>query len=109
MLTKSARSWLVLGAVAIAIVCAYTAFGFIGVPRLMRSQLQSFLTEHYGRQAAIGEIRFNPYTFALDVREFSLPEADGQPLLGFGRLFVDLDIATLWRRAPSFSLKAPLQ
>jgi hypothetical protein len=103
MSTKSARSWLILGAVAIAIVGAYTAFGFVGVPRLMRSQLQSFLTEHYGRQAAIGEIRFNPYTFALEVREFSLPEADGQPLLGFGRLFVDLGFATLWRRAPSFS------
>ena len=31
-----------------------------------------------------------------------MPDADGQRLLGFGRLLVDIDVATIWRRAPSF-------
>ena len=103
MSTKSVRSWLILVIAVAAIVAAYTAFGFLGVPRLVRSQLQSFVSEHYGRQAAIGEIRFNPYTFVLEARELSLPDTDGRPLLGFGRLLLDLDVATLWRRAPSFA------
>lgn len=60
--------------------------------------------EHYGRALAIGAIRFNPDTFALEVEDVALPDTDGQPLVGFGRLLLDVDVATVWRAAPSFSV-----
>ncbi len=101
-LTRGARNWLVLAAVVALFVVAYAIAGFVGVPHLVRSQLLSFVSEHYGRQASIGEIRFNPFTFDLEARDFSLPDVDRQPMLSFGRLRLGLDVATVWRAAPSF-------
>jgi hypothetical protein len=102
-MTTRARQWLIVLGSAVLLSAAYALGGFVGVPHLLRSQLLSFVSENYGRQASIGEIRFNPFTFALEARDFTLPDTDGKPLLAFGRLWVDLDVATLWRAAPSFS------
>ena len=102
MLSRGLRRWLILAAVVVLLVGAYTAFGFFGVPRLLRSNLSSFVNTHYSRSVSIGEIRFNPFTLTLEIRALSLPDADGQPMLGFSRLFVNLGTVSLWRRAPSF-------
>src|SRR5689334_9510109 len=102
-MTKTTRQWLIVIAAVAAIIAAYAAAGFLAVPRVMRSQLLSFISEKYHRTAAIGEIRFNPFTFALEAHDFTFPDADGQPMVSFGRLRVDLDRATLWRAAPSVS------
>ncbi|HEV7715874.1 MAG TPA: DUF748 domain-containing protein, partial [Steroidobacteraceae bacterium] len=67
-----------------------------------RSGLQDYVTEHYHRKVELGELRFNPFTLALEAHDFMLPDADAQPLLSFRKLLVNLDIATLWRLGPSF-------
>jgi hypothetical protein len=89
-------------AIAVVLLGAYAAAGFLAVPYYARRSLQDFVRQHYGRAIVMGEIRFNPFTLALDVRGFSLPDADGQPLLSFSRLHVGLQLASLWRFAPSF-------
>ncbi|HLY52226.1 MAG TPA: DUF748 domain-containing protein, partial [Steroidobacteraceae bacterium] len=58
---------------------------------------------HYGRTLTIGDMRFNPFTLKLDVSALALPDADGQRMVGFDRLHVGLQLATLWRLGPSFS------
>ncbi len=78
------------------------AAGFFAVPHFARNALQDFVRQHYGRTLTIGGIQFNPFTLALDVTGFSLPDADGQPLIAFDRLHVSLQLASLWRFAPSF-------
>ncbi len=102
MLSRSLRRWLIVAAVVALLIVAYTVFGFVGVPRLLRSNLESFVSTHYSRRVSIGEIHFNPYTLALEIRTLSMPDADGQPMLGFSRLFVNVGIVSLWRRGPSF-------
>ncbi len=102
-MTKTVRHWLIVLVAVVLLTSAYAAAGFLGVPRLLRSQALSFVSEHYGRSASIGEIRFNPFTFDLEIHDFTLPDTDGAPMLAFGRLRLDLDVATLWRLAPSFS------
>ena len=102
MLSSRLRRYLVWSAIAAALVGIYAAAGFWGVPRLIRSSLQNFVTTHYQRKLSLGEIHFNPFNLRLDVRDFSLPDRDAQPMLGFGHLQVELQIASLWRRAPSF-------
>ena len=89
-------------AIAVVLLGAYAAAGFLAVPYYARRSLQDFVRQHYGRAIVMGEIRFNPFTLALDVRGFSLPDADGRPLLSFSRLHVGLQLASLWRFAPSF-------
>jgi len=89
-------------AIAVVFLGAYGAAGFLAAPYYARRGLQDFVRQHYGRAVAMAEIRFNPFTLALDVSGFSLPDADGQPLLSFNRLHVGLRLASLWRLAPSF-------
>ncbi len=96
------RRWFIVCGILAALLALYAALGFFAVPRIARSQLQAFVRSHYGRELALGEIRFNPFTFTLEVRDLSLPDADGERLVAFGRLWVDLEVASLWRLAPSF-------
>lgn len=89
-------------AIAAVLIGGYAAAGFLAVPYYARKGLQDFVHQHYARALTVGDIRFNPFTLALDVGGFSLPDADRQPLLAFKRLHVSLELASLWRFAPSF-------
>lgn len=86
----------------VAIVGAYALVGFVLAPGILRDQAQNFVRENYGRELAIGEIRIQPFKLQLEVRDAVLPDVDGQPMLGFQRLFVDLQIASLWNQAFTF-------
>jgi hypothetical protein len=71
-------------------------------PKLVRSQAQDFVSENYKRALSVGEIRFNPFTFELEVKDLSLPDADGQVLASFDRLLVNpraFEHAGEWGRA----------
>jgi len=97
------RYWIALAVVAV-LVGAYALAGFIAVPYFARNSLRSFVGTHYNRALSIGEIRFNPFTFTVDVTRLSLPDADGSALLSFDRLHVDLKVAaSLWHLGPSFN------
>jgi hypothetical protein len=85
-----------------AVVAAYAAAGFWLVPRLVRAQAVQFAEENYGRKLTLGEIRFNPFTFQLEVEGFSFPDADGEPLARFESLLVNLELSSLWRAGASF-------
>ena len=102
MLSRGLRRWLIFAAAVVVLIAGYAAFGFLGVPRLLRSNLESFVSTHYSRSVSIGDIRFNPFTLSLEIRDLSLPDTDGQPMLAFSRLFVNLGIISIWRRGPSF-------
>ena len=101
-MTLSRRKVVALCIAAVLIV-AYALAGFFAVPRFARSAATDFVRTHYGRTLAIGAIRFNPFTLNLDIERLALPDADGQTLVGFQRLHVGLQLASLWRLGPSFS------
>src|SRR6185436_9032322 len=84
------------------LVAVYAAAGFWLVPKLVRSQAQDFVSENYKRALSVGEIRFNPFTFELEVKDLSLPDADGQVLASFDRLLVNLELSSIWRAGASF-------
>ena len=105
------RRWvLVSAAVVVCLAVAYTLVGFLLVPRLIRSYAPRYVQEQLKRRAEIGEVRFNPLLFKLEIKHFRLQEADGRPLVGFDRLFVDFELSSLVRRAWTFAeiqLEAP--
>ncbi len=96
------RRYLIALAVIVVLIGAYAAAGFWAVPHFARNNLVSFVKSHWGRDVAVGEIRFNPFTLKLDVSQFSLPDADGKPLISFEHLKVALQWRSLWRLGPSF-------
>jgi hypothetical protein len=87
---------------ALVLVLLYTVLGFYVAPRLLRSGVHDFVSKNYHREVSLGDVRFNPYTLRLDVRDFSLPDADGKPMLAFQHLLVDLTVASIWHWGPDF-------
>jgi hypothetical protein len=96
------RRYLIALAILLVLIGAYAAAGFWAVPHFARSNLQSFVKTHYGRQLSVGAIRFNPFTLTLEVSKLSLPDADGKVLLSFEHLHVSVQFASLWHFAPRF-------
>ncbi len=96
-------------AVLAGLFLVYTLAGFLLVPRLIATYVPRY-AEQLGRRAQIGEVRVNPLLFKVDIRQFRLQEADGRPLLGFDRLFVDFELTSVFRAAWTFAeirLEAP--
>ena len=100
-LARILRSTTVLSAAALVLL--YTLAGFFLTPYLVKRQLTDFVSEDLHRQLAIEQVRFNPYTLRMVMDRTSLSEGNGDPLLGFGRLVVDFDISSLWKRAWTFA------
>src|SRR5688572_30141147 len=80
----------------LALVAAYALFGFFGVPRLLHSRATEFVAREYGRKLEIGNIQFNPFTLVLQVHGLSFPDSEGQPLVGFRQLTVDLNVSSVF-------------
>jgi len=92
-----------ISAVVTLLVALYALAGFVAVPRILRSTLMKEIPKTLGVTPAVGEIRFNPFLFQLEIKDFSLAAPDGGKLLGFGRLFVDFELSSIWHRAYSFA------
>ena len=88
--------------IAASIIAAYTLAGFLLAPYLVRHYVPEIVHEQLKKQAAIGEVRVNPYTFTVDVNDFRLAEPDGEPIVGFKRLFVDFELKSLFKWAWTF-------
>ena len=94
------KRWL---AVAAGLLLLYTLAGFWLVPRLIADQLPKFGQSALARQVSVGAVSFNPYSLRLEALDLRLAEADGAPLLAIGKLAVELQWRSLFRRAWSFA------
>jgi hypothetical protein len=100
-----------MAAAAAAVIAVYAAFGFAGVPWLVKRELAAYASDHLQRRATVGEVRFNPFTLHLQARDVLLAEADGAPIFGAGRLAVEMQwrsLATLAWRFAAIELEAPV-
>ena len=98
-------------AVVLVLAGLYALLGFYAAPRIVRSQAIDFVRANYGRELALGEIRVNPFKLQAEIKDLSLPDTDGQPMLAFRRFFADFELSSLWQRAYVFKdvqLDAPL-
>jgi uncharacterized protein involved in outer membrane biogenesis len=106
---KSKLFW--VAAIALLLAGLYALLGFYAAPRIVRSQAIDFVREKYGRELTLGEIRINPFKLQAEIKDLSLPDTDGKPMLAFRRFFVDFEVSSLWQRAFVFKdvqLDAPL-
>ncbi|HSM89378.1 MAG TPA: DUF748 domain-containing protein, partial [Desulfobacterales bacterium] len=96
--------------ICVAVLVFYTLAGFFLAPWLVRHYVPKIVQEQIKKQAAIGEVRINPYLFTVDANDFRMEEPDGQPIVGFKRLFVDFELKSLFKWAWTFrqvSLEGP--
>lgn len=96
--------------IAIALVI-YTVVGFFVVPAVIKSQMLKRLPALTKRQAAVEQVRFNPYVLSLTIRGFSLKEPDGEVFFAFDEFYINFQPwASLFKQSWVFSeisLKKP--
>src|SRR5882757_4594797 len=84
------------GAVGLIVVV-----GFLVVPPVARHLAEKQLGELLGRRVTVARVRFNPFALSLAVEGFQIFEPDGNtPFVGFGRLYVNAQLSSVYRRAP---------
>ena len=81
-----------LAVAAVALVALYAGFGFLVLPRIVRSMAVDRLGKITARPVAIAEVRTNPFAFSVSVRGLRIAEPGGETLLGFERVYVNADL-----------------
>ncbi len=94
-----ARRWLIGAAVALAF---YAVVGFLVLPAVIKAQLPPRLGRLIGRQVSVERVRTNPFTLSLTLEGFLIKDTDGEPFLGWERLYVNAQLSSLVTRTVSF-------
>ncbi len=77
--------------IVISVAGIYTALGFYGLPKLIKSKLPIFIQQQTGRKADLAVVRFDPFSLQLSVQGFELQEPEGQLFARFDELFIDIN------------------
>ena len=77
----------------------YTLGGFFLLPALIHWQLRQRLPPLTHRQAAVAQVKCNPYALSLTVRGFALTETNGEPFAAFDEFYANFQLSSIFRRA----------
>jgi len=81
------RLWIATGLVAL-----FAGAGFLILPPIVKSQLESRLSAELGRRVTVGNVRVNPFALSLTLQDFAIRERDGETVfLGWRDLYVRFD------------------
>lgn len=86
-----------------SVILLYTMSGFLIAPTIVRSKLISGLTETFGRNIVIEQVRINPFALSLTVGNFDMSELNGERFLHFDELYVNFQFSSVFRRAFTFA------
>ncbi len=93
--------WLKRIVIALAL---YTIIGFFVVPPIIKSQMLKRLPALTHREAAIQQVKFNPFALSLTIRGFSLKETNGDVFSSFDEFYGNFQpIASLFKWSWVFS------
>ncbi|MDP1524499.1 MAG: DUF748 domain-containing protein [Rhodocyclaceae bacterium] len=81
---------------------AMTLLLWLALPRILQSQAEQFVSEKTGHRLSMARPEFNPFALRLRLSALQLVQPDGEPLLVFDELIVDLSAASLPLRALVF-------
>ncbi|HXI59475.1 MAG TPA: DUF748 domain-containing protein, partial [Polyangia bacterium] len=79
----------------------FAVVGFLVLPPVARAIAEKQLGQLLGRRVSVARVRVNPFALSLTVEGFQIYEPGGNtPFVGFGRLYVNAQLASIYRRAP---------
>jgi len=67
----------------------YTLLGFVFIPWFLTNKTAPLLKEKIGLHVEIGEAKFNPFSFNLEIHDILLKDLQDNPVIGFKKLYVD--------------------
>lgn len=86
----------------LVLVILYALAGFLLLPWWLQRVLPEQLDQKMGWQADVENIRVNPFTLSVETTGLHAKDADAQPVVGFDRLYVNLDFFQLVRGTVGF-------
>ncbi|WP_166253215.1 DUF748 domain-containing protein [Marinobacter salicampi] len=81
----------------LALLVLYALLGFIALPWWLQRALPDRLEQHMGWTASVGEVQTNPFAMSLSVEELDAEDDDGEPVLHFDQLHLNLGFWQLFR------------
>lgn len=84
------------------IFLVYSLAGFLLAPWIIKSQLEKRLPGLTQRNAAVRQVKFNPWTLSLTIRGLELNEPDGRRFAGWEEFYVNFQLSSLFRWAWTF-------
>jgi uncharacterized protein involved in outer membrane biogenesis len=101
--SPASRRWLRWLAIAIGAFAALTVLAWLAAPPIARSQLESRLSQAFGRKTTVETVEFNPLQLRFTIRKLVVADPAGTtPLLSVDELIANFSSASVWRRAPVF-------
>lgn len=93
--------WTRRAAWAAGATLALWGLGWLALPPLLKSQVETRASAALGRQVSIGAVDFKPWSLELTVSDLAMASADGAFVqLGVKRLYADVELQSLLRFAP---------
>lgn len=86
----------------LALLILYTLAGFLLLPWWLERLVPEQLDQRMGWQAEITEIRTNPFTLRVEALGLSATDTEGEQVVGFDRLMVDMNFFQLVRGIAGF-------
>ncbi len=86
----------------LALLILYTLAGFLLLPWWLERLVPEQLDQRMGWQAEITDIRTNPFTLRVEAMGLSATDPDGEQVVGFDRLMVDMNFFQLVRGIAGF-------
>ncbi|MGH8315050.1 MAG: DUF748 domain-containing protein [Steroidobacterales bacterium] len=91
--------WVAIGFAALA---GYALAGFLWFPHWVRGEATSFVATELHKKLTLGDVSFNPFTLALDLRQANLGDERQGTIVGLEHLRVNLSWATPFKLSPVF-------
>ena len=73
----------------------YTLLGFLVVPWVAKDQIPKIIRNNFGLDARVEEIAVNPWYLTVRISGFGMNDPDGNKLIGFDELFVNLQTSSI--------------
>ncbi|GAA3974655.1 DUF748 domain-containing protein [Allohahella marinimesophila] len=90
---KSKLFWLLF------VILLYTLIGFFLVPYLVKSYTHDLFQEKFGWEGGPADVSFNPFEFALQMKDLDVWDESGTRVLGFSELAVNFDLGSIYYQA----------
>lgn len=81
------------------ILLIYLIFGFIGAQFIVRSILEDRVAEAINRQVTVEQVRINPLTLSVTLRDLNIREPDGAPFVKLDEAYANLQVSSLFKWA----------
>lgn len=96
------RLWPRILAAATVLLVLFTVVGFLVLPPIVKSVLVNRLSKMLGRPVVVAQVRTNPFALSATVRGLRVGDLDGQTLLAWDQLYVNLRVLSFVTRGWSF-------